>query len=111
MQHIAWAVLRCVKIALAPGIRNKTRAPVLVRVTSGIKDIINAVGEDGLKVYSDGTHTADYGGYLFSLCIAKGIKDNKLELAKYLSDDLINIDTKNPTPRFSDFKVPVEKRR
>lgn len=75
------------------------------------KDIINAVGEDGLKVYSDGTHTADYGGYLFSLCIAKGIKENKLELAKYLSDDLINIDTKNPTPRFSDFKVPVEKRR
>ena len=75
------------------------------------KDIINAVGEDGLKVYSDGTHTADYGGYLFSLCIAKGIKDNKLELAKFLSGDLIDIDTKNPTPRLSDFNVPIEKRR
>jgi lysophospholipase L1-like esterase len=75
------------------------------------KDIINAVGEDGLKVYSDGTHTADYGGYLFSLCIAKGIKENKLELAKFLSGDLIDIDTKNPTPRLSDFNVPIEKRR
>lgn len=75
------------------------------------KDIINAVGEDGLKVYSDGTHTADYGGYLFSLCIAKGIKENKLELAKFLSNDLIDIDTKNPAPRLSDFNVPIEKRR
>ena len=75
------------------------------------KDIINAVGEDGLKVYSDGTHTADYGGYLFSLCIAKGIKENKLELVKFLSNDLIDIDTKNPAPRLSDFNVPIEKRR
>ena len=46
VQHIARAVFCCVKIAFTPGIRNKTRAPVLVRVTSGIKDIINAVFRD-----------------------------------------------------------------
>ena len=46
MQHIARAVFRCVKIAFTPGVRNKTRAPVLVRVTSGIKDIINAIFKD-----------------------------------------------------------------
>lgn len=73
-------------------------------------DIIRAAGEDGLHVYSDGTHTNDYGGYLYSLCIAKGIKENGLELAKYLVDDLIDIDPKNPTPRYIDFTVPIEKR-
>ncbi len=73
-------------------------------------DIINAVGEDALHVYSDGTHTNDYGGYLYSLCIAKGIKENKLALANYLTDDLIDIDPKNPTPRYTDFTVPIEKR-
>lgn len=73
-------------------------------------DIINAVGEDALHVYSDGTHTNDYGGYLYSLCIAKGIKENGLDLANYLVDDLIDIDPKNPTPRYADFTVPIEKR-
>ena len=73
-------------------------------------DIINAVGEDALHIYSDGTHTNDYGGYLYSLCIAKGIKENGLDLANYLVDDLIDIDPKNPTPRYADFTVPIEKR-
>lgn len=73
-------------------------------------NIINAVGEDALHVYSDGTHTNDYGGYLYSLCIAKGIKENGLDLANYLVDDLIDIDPKNPTPRYADFTVPIEKR-
>ena len=73
-------------------------------------DIINAVGEDGLHVYSDGTHTNDYGGYLYSLCIAKGIKENRLGLSAYLKDDLIDIDPKNPQPRYQDFTVPIEKR-
>ena len=73
-------------------------------------DIINAVGEDGLHVYSDGTHTNDYGGYLYSLCIAKGIKENKLGLAEFFVKDLIDIDPKNPQPRYVDFTVPIEKR-
>ena len=73
-------------------------------------DIINAVGKDGLHVYSDGTHTNDYGGYLYSLCIAKGIKDNKLSISSQLVEDLIDIDPKNPKPRFSEFTVPIEKR-
>ena len=73
-------------------------------------DIINAIGEDALHVYSDGTHTNDYGGYLYSLCIAKGIKENGLDLANYLVNDLIDIDPKNPTPRYADFTVPIEKR-
>lgn len=74
-------------------------------------DIILATGEDALHVYSDGTHTNDYGGYLYSLCIAKGISMNHLDLARYLRDDVIDIDPKNPTPRYTDFTVPVEKRK
>lgn len=72
-------------------------------------DIIRATGKDALHVYSDGTHTDNYGGYLYSLCIAKGIKENGLGLAEYLVEDLIDIDPKNPTPRYVDFTVPIEK--
>lgn len=71
-------------------------------------DIIQATGEDALHVYSDGTHTDDYGGYLFSLCIAKGIKENGLGLAGHLVDDLIPINPKQPVPSYADFKLPVE---
>ncbi len=73
-------------------------------------DIVEASGEDALRIYSDGTHTDDYGGYLYSLCIAKGIRENGLELAEHLTPDLIDIDPKAPAPRFADFTVPVEKR-
>lgn len=70
-------------------------------------DIVAALGEGALKVYSDGTHTDDYGGYLFSLCIAKGIKENGLDLQKYFVEDLIDLDPKNPVP-FEEFKVALE---
>ncbi len=72
-------------------------------------DIVKSLSaEDAVKVYADGTHTADYGGYLFSLCIAKGIKDNGLALKDYLVEDLPEFDPKNPTPSFADFKVAIE---
>lgn len=73
-------------------------------------DLVKSLGKDVLKAYSDGTHSADFGGYLFSLCIAKGIKDNNLPLKEHFVEDIIDIDPKHPMP-FSDFKVSLENKR
>ncbi len=74
-------------------------------------DIVNALGEGALKVYSDGTHCDNYGGYLFALCIAKGIRENNLALKDHLIAETPEIDPKNPKPSFEEFTVPIEPRK
>ncbi len=73
-------------------------------------EIVNALGEGVLKVFSDGTHCDNYGGYLFALCIAKGIKENNLDLGKYFIEEMPDIDPKAPKPSFEEFTVPIEPR-
>ena len=75
------------------------------------RDIVKALGQDALHAYSDGTHTDNYGAYLFSLCIVKGLKENGLDIVKYLVPDTMDIDPKSPKPTFSDFTVPIEPRK
>ncbi|MCR5713301.1 MAG: hypothetical protein K6F98_00020 [Bacteroidales bacterium] len=73
-------------------------------------DIVRALGQDALAAYSDGTHTDNYGAYLFSLCIAKGIRENNLDLQRHLAADTPDIDPKAPKPALQDFDVPQEPR-
>ncbi len=65
-----------------------------------------ALGADAVRIYADGTHTQDYGAYMFSRAVALGIKQDNLDLAKYLADDTLPFDPKAPTPKPDDFKVP-----
>lgn len=74
-------------------------------------DIVKALGAGSVKAYSDGTHTDNYGGYLFSLGIVNSIREQGLELAKYILPDTPAFDAKNPQPSFEEFPVPVEPRR
>lgn len=74
-------------------------------------DIVKALGKDAIHAYSDGTHTADYGAYLFSLGIVKGIRENNLDLQKHILPGTPAFDPKNPTPAFTDFKLPLERAR
>jgi lysophospholipase L1-like esterase len=61
------------------------------------------------RVYTaEGLHQRTYGGYLFSRCIVEGIKQDKLDLAKYLVDDAGTFDPNHPLPLPDDFKVPLE---
>ena len=75
------------------------------------RDIIAALGKDALAVYSDGTHTDNYGAYLFSLGIVQAIRDQGLGLAKYILPDTPAFDAKQPRPALSDFTCPIEPRR
>ena len=73
-------------------------------------DMVKALGQDALAAYSDGTHTDNYGAYLFSLGIVKGIRENNLDLQQYIVEDAISIDPKAPRPLLQDFTVPQERR-
>lgn len=75
------------------------------------RQIISALGQDALAVYSDGTHTDNYGGYLFSLCIVNGIRKNSLPLMEFLLPETPLFDPASPSPLLKDFSCPVEPRR
>ena len=67
-----------------------------------------ALGADVSKAYSDQTHPSEFGGYLQSKCIALGIKQDNLPLAKYILDDLGNFDPQHPEPTLSQFDLPPD---
>ena len=72
------------------------------------RDIITALGRDALSVYADGTHTDNYGAYLFSLGIVQAIRDLGLGLSQHILPDTPNFDAKNPKPQLKDFTCPIE---
>ena len=55
-----------------------------------------AAGSDAPKILADGTHSTAYGGYEFAKCIVMGIKQNKLELAKFVVADFKDFDPAHP---------------
>jgi lysophospholipase L1-like esterase len=67
----------------------------------------NAIGPANARVISaDRTHTVEYGGYELAKCIVLGIKQNKLDLAKYIVDDYTDFDPAHPDPAQS-FSMPA----
>ncbi|MBV9125730.1 MAG: rhamnogalacturonan acetylesterase [Planctomycetes bacterium] len=54
----------------------------------------------------DRTHHSAYGAYELARCIVEGIKQNKLDLTKYLADDVPPFDPSHPDSP-ADFQVPV----
>ncbi len=48
------------------------------------------------QISADGTHSLVYGGYEFAKCIVMGIKQDKLDLAKYIVDDFTDFDPAHP---------------
>ena len=58
-----------------------------------------AVGQaNAKKISGDNTHTVIYGGYELAKCIVMGIKQNNLDLAKYIVDDFADFDPAHPDP-------------
>jgi lysophospholipase L1-like esterase len=53
-------------------------------------------GADAPKILADGTHSTAYGGYEFAKCIVMGIKQNKLDLAKFIVNDFSDFDPVHP---------------
>ena len=75
------------------------------------RDIVAALGQDALAAYADGTHTDNYGAYLFALCIAKGLRDSDLPLKEHLLPDTPDFNPKDPHPTLKELTCPIEPRR
>jgi lysophospholipase L1-like esterase len=71
-------------------------------------DLNVALGADAAKQFADQTHHVEYGAYLQSKCIALGIQQAKLPLAKYIVDDFGNFDPKHPDPLPARFDLPSD---
>jgi hypothetical protein len=46
----------------------------------------------------DHTHHNNYGSYELARCVIEGIRQSKLDLAKFIVDDVPVFDPKNPDP-------------
>jgi lysophospholipase L1-like esterase len=68
-------------------------------------DINAALGADASKQFGDQTHHVEYGSYLQSKCIALGIKQAGLPLAKFIVDDF-NFNPTHPEPLPANFDLP-----
>jgi hypothetical protein len=55
-----------------------------------------SAGADAPKILADGTHSTAYGGYEFAKCIIMGIKQNHLDLAKFIVDGFKDFDPAHP---------------
>jgi lysophospholipase L1-like esterase len=71
-------------------------------------DLNVALGADAAKQFADQTHHVEYGAYLASKCIALGIKQANIPLAKYIVDDFGNFDPKHPDPLPARFDLPPD---
>lgn len=75
------------------------------------RDVVAALGRDALAVYADGTHTDNYGAYLFSLAIAQELRRLGLPLGQHVLPGTPAFDAHHPQPALKDFTCPVEPRR
>jgi lysophospholipase L1-like esterase len=75
------------------------------------RSIVAALGRDALSVYADGTHTDNYGAYLFSLAIVQTIRDLGLGLSQYVLPGTPSFDANAPKPALKDFTCPIEPSR
>ena len=75
------------------------------------RQIVSALGQDALAAYADGTHTDNYGAYLYALCITQGIREQNIPLKEYLLPETPAFDPAHPHPTLQEFTCPVEPRR
>jgi len=69
------------------------------------KVLYKALGENLDKAFQDGTHHNSYGSYQLAECIVQGIKQSKLDLAKYIVDDFKGFEPSCPDP-VDTFSIP-----
>jgi len=70
------------------------------------KVFYRALGDDLGKAFQDGTHHNNYGSYELARCVVEGIRQNKLPLANYLSNDAGTFDPTKPDEP-DEFKMAV----
>jgi lysophospholipase L1-like esterase len=71
------------------------------------KQLYEALGRENIdKAFQDGTHHNNYGSYQLAKCIVEGIRQNKMELAKFILEDVPEFDPKHPDA-VETFSIPA----
>jgi lysophospholipase L1-like esterase len=87
--------------------KEKTCSLIDIEATSA--RFYEALGEQqshlAFATMEEGTHHSSYGSYEIAKCIVTGIRQARLDLAKYIVDDFEDFDPSNPDP-VEDFKLP-----
>jgi lysophospholipase L1-like esterase len=78
----------------------------LIDLNAMSKILYKALGANLDKAFQDGTHHNNYGSYELAKCVVQGIKNDKLDLAKYISDDFKGFDPAQPDS-VEKFKMPA----
>jgi lysophospholipase L1-like esterase len=79
----------------------------LIDLNAVSKTLYEAIGKPNIdKAFVDGTHHNAYGSYELARCVIEGIRQNKLDLARFIVDDLPPFDPAHPDP-IDTFKVPA----
>jgi hypothetical protein len=79
----------------------------LIDLNAMSKSFYEALGpENSKQAFVDNTHHNNYGSYELAKCVVIGIKQNKLDLSKFLIDDLPLFDPAHPDP-VEQFKLPA----
>lgn len=79
----------------------------LIDLNAVSKTLYEAIGQANIdKAFVDGTHHNAYGSYELAQCVIEGIRQDKLDLAKYIVDDVPPFDPAHPDP-IDTFQVPA----
>ena len=74
------------------------------------KSFYEALGpKEAVKAFADGdtTHHNNYGSYELARCVVQAIRDAKLDLAKYVADDVAAFNPARPDPP-AKFEIPAD---
>ena len=79
----------------------------LIDLNAMSKTLYEAIGKPNIdKAFVDGTHHNAYGSYELAKCVAAGIREDKLDLAKFVVDDVSEFDPARPDP-IDKFQIPA----
>jgi lysophospholipase L1-like esterase len=74
----------------------KEKNVALIDLHAMSRILYRALGPDLGKAFQDGTHHNNYGSYELARCVVEGIRQNKLDLAKFITDDTAPFDPAKP---------------
>lgn len=83
----------------------KEEGVALIDLHAMSKVLYKALGPDIDKAFQDGTHHNNYGSYELAKCVAEGVRQSKLSLAKFLADDFAGFEPPKPDS-VAGFDVP-----
>ncbi|HET7626662.1 MAG TPA: rhamnogalacturonan acetylesterase [Verrucomicrobiae bacterium] len=84
----------------------KEENAALIDLNAMSKILYKSLGTNLDKAFQDGTHHNNYGSYELAKCVVQGIQNDKLGLAKYISDDFKGFDPAHPDS-VEQFKMPA----